>query len=107
MSKNPLGKSPKKTAFVPRLAYGCVGVGMGVIPLCVASSSACSDPPSVGIRAAYTPDAPSGDDASFVGIIPYIPDAAADNDSPDAGVDGGDGGAIDDASSLDADASGD
>jgi hypothetical protein len=49
MRNSSHGKSRRKTAFVPRLAYGCVGVGMGVIPLCV-SCSAGDSTPSVGVE---------------------------------------------------------
>jgi hypothetical protein len=88
----------KKTAFVPRLAFGCVGLGMGVIPLCVACSSDDKGAVSIGIRPAIfdasaegdapgvdIPDA-SGTDAPTVGIIPYVPDASAEADAPSVGI---------------------
>ncbi len=70
--KNSLGTSLKRTAFVPRLAYGCVGAGMGVIPLCAISSlsSACSSP-SVAIDVAQH-------DAAFSDALS---DAGADADA--------------------------
>src|ERR1700678_2647398 len=48
-----LRTSRKKTAFVPRLAYGCVGVGMGVIPFCAPLGCGDAEPPTVGIRPAF------------------------------------------------------
>jgi hypothetical protein len=120
VKKSASGKSPRKTAFVPRLAYGCVGLGMGVIPLCAASSACNSGPVSstssdvdasdldTGI-VPYIPDDASAsdgvhpyipDDASASdGVAPYIPDASPDGDARDAGGE--------DASHSTTDASGD
>jgi hypothetical protein len=101
----------KKTAFVPRLAYGCVGAGMSVIPLCVSCGALDGGSQSVGILA-FIPD--SSTDAPTVGIIPdanvdsgpptigirpYVPEAGVDTDAPDPGGDA--------ASSTTTDASGD
>jgi hypothetical protein len=103
-------KSLKRTAFVPRLAYGCVGLGMGVIPLsvgCTAATAGSTDPPPIGISPYIPPDASTDADASFIGIIPYIPDAAADNDVPDVPDANGDGDGGDGDVGLTTDASGD
>lgn len=78
-------KARKKTAFVPRLAFGCVGLGMSVIPLSVACGSGKDDPPSVGIIP-YIPDASAEADAPTVGILPYVPDASAEADAPSVGI---------------------
>jgi hypothetical protein len=85
MLGNPPNKARKKTAFVPRLAFGCVGLGMGVIPAAAASSGCDLDPPSVGVRIEFA-DASAEADAPAVGILPYIPDAAAEADAPAIGI---------------------
>jgi hypothetical protein len=38
-SRNIRPLSRKKTAFVPRIAYGCVGLAMSVVPLCASCST--------------------------------------------------------------------
>ena len=60
MSKLPSLKRPKKTALVPRLAYGCVGAGMAVVPL-ITLPTGCSDDAGAHIDPAMTFD--SGFDA--------------------------------------------
>src|SRR5580658_8663564 len=106
MNKRLLGMSRKKMALVPRLAYGCVGAGMSVIPLCVVSTAACSDGPSVGIEPAMAVDAATGvdgatadgataadgatddanDEAPSIGIAPAMPDASSEIDAPSIGI---------------------
>jgi hypothetical protein len=71
MQNSSTARSRKRTAFVPRLAYGCFGVGMGVIPLC-AGCSPDNGPPAVGIEPYIPADGGFGDSAPSVGILPAM-----------------------------------
>ena len=75
----------RTTAIVPRSLLAGVSLGMGVIPLCIASvgSTGC-DPAPVGIRPAFD-DFDAGSDAAPVGIFPAMDfDAGSDADPGDA-----------------------
>jgi hypothetical protein len=84
MLRNRKNDSSKKSSFVPRLAFGCVGAGMSVLPHVVGCSS--SGAGFTGI-VPYIPDAAAGPDAGFTGILPYIPDASADDAGEDDAAD--------------------
>jgi hypothetical protein len=111
MKQSRAPRSGKRTAFVPRLAYGAFGVGVGVIPLCVGCSdnnggqtigievyipdcgfgdtATPGDAPSVGIIVGFA-DSGASQEASTVGIRPAdMPDGGADTEAPDAGGDDG------------------
>src|SRR5580704_12650034 len=108
MRNSSHGKSRRKTAFIPHLAYGCVGVGMGVIPLCVSCSAGDSTPtvgvepylgsgsasggagssgaPTIGIHPAIGLGSASGGAAGSgsppsVGILPYIGSGSGSGDA--------------------------
>lgn len=74
-----MGNNRKKTSFVPRLVWGA-GVGISVVPLCVATA-ACGDRPGPVIYPASV-DAGQDADAQFdpgsVGDAAETPDAADD-----------------------------
>jgi hypothetical protein len=90
MHKRSKNEAPRRSAFVPRLAFGCATVGMSVVPVIVAAS-ACEDSAFIGIRPVIPGDASPGQDSGFTGILPYVPDAAMDGIvpyiPPDAGPD--------------------
>ena len=74
----------RTTAIVPRSLLAGVSMGMGVIPLCIASagSTGC-DPAPVGIRPAM--DFDDGGDAAPVGILPAM-DFDAGGDAAPVGI---------------------
>ncbi len=102
---DPPGKTKKKTSFIPRLAFGTVSIGAGVIPLIVAISG-CGDSDTDAIYPAQLDSGTDGvgvrledaqtnavyADAQMNGIVPYDPmDAATDAIypyiAPDSGLD--------------------
>jgi hypothetical protein len=123
-SSFPSRKNRKKTTFIPRLAYGVMGVGLGlaVVPSVACSSSDSPDETTNTtdtnhIDPAIPPDAGADATTSTNHVDPAIPlDAAADatfTDSvlpyifPDSGTDAGDAAPDDDAADAgDGDAKG-
>ncbi len=77
----------RTTAVVPRSLLASLGMGMSVIPLCLASGvSVGCDAESVGIRGA-TDDFDAGGDAAPVGIVPAMDfDAGDDDDAAPVGI---------------------
>lgn len=132
MLKKPNRPSSTKSSFVPRSAFGRVGLGVSVLPLLVActtdSSSSGTTPiadASIDADAAFTGilpaipdasvDAGADADAAFTGVLPYSPpdggldaDADVDGHAGDAAPDAEEDGSAQDGSTTDAaDASGD
>ena len=90
---------PKKTAFVPRFAYGCVGIGMSVVPVCASCTEDVRDavpPPTVypAVFDGSAADAPNNDappPVVFPAVVDSGPDApGAERDAPDAANDAAD-----------------
>ena len=76
-----MGTKRKKTSFVPRLVLGA-GVGMTVVPLCVAAA-ACGDTPGPVIYPASVTDAGKDADAKFdFGSVDAADTADAEDDGP-------------------------
>jgi len=102
MPSKPTKASPRKSAFVPRLAFGCATVGMSVVPLILASGACSNSAAPIGIEpllgdAGFTgilpytpPDASPDADAASTGIAPYIPDDAGSDANTDDAHDAGD-----------------
>src|ERR1700692_1377979 len=86
MQERSKNGSPRRSAFVPRLAFGCATLGMSVVPVIVASTACARSPAPVGILPAIPPDASPGEDSGFTGILPYIPDAGPDVDAAFTGI---------------------